>query len=157
MKSSQHCNLSGVSHCVRQGALKKLLIAYRRGQRLVAEICEKSAKRLVKAVNFVVKIVESGRGERSSVDHCSRIAHQARHVPDELARSSHPVAGAEISEVVRRSAKRLLRAICECGEEVPEQPPRFRHLLAAAAQAPSRARSPAVMCVLFPGGIVPVT
>src|SRR5205809_435069 len=100
-------------------------------------------------MHLVAEAAQSFRREFSSIKHRSRISHQSCHVPDQLVRRAHLVAGVIVREIIRCATQRLLRTIRERGEKMLKQSSRFVHWCGFAAQAPSMARSCWVIPVLL--------
>ena len=87
---------------------------------------EQRAYRLDRFVEALDFFLERGqgigfRGIRSALEEGAHVAHQCRHVTDQLGGSADPVAGTEGRIVLRRVPQRFLRAIGDGGKEVAQQ------------------------------------
>jgi hypothetical protein len=83
--------------------------------------CREVAEHLVESSSFGCQGRERINAIDASDEERRRVSENAGHVPNEIPRCSRPAPGAEVAEVLRRSAQSLLRSVSKGGQEVAKK------------------------------------
>jgi len=127
MQAAQHGELTGVRHRIREWPLQKLLVSNLRGECAIRKILRQTFERLVETLNFRFERIQPLGDEIATVEKRARVADHAGHVPQQLMWSANVFRRAEIRIACRCATHRLLRAIREGSEKMPQELARFRH------------------------------
>ena len=117
---TEHRQLSGMRHRIGELSLKHLLFG-QSVQRLIAvELFTQACEHVVKPLDLITKCLESVRAIFSSDKEGSRIPQNACHMAYQLHRSSHIIPRSKVRKIIRRPTERLLCAIRESPQKMPE-------------------------------------
>src|SRR5262249_16972018 len=117
---AQHGELADMRQGIRERTLEQLF-GRDRAVRAAGEQRPYRVQQAVEPVDFFLERTERLGLVRASLEECAHVTPERRHMPDQIGRGAHAVAGTEAWIGRRRIAQRLLRAVGDGAEHVAEE------------------------------------